>query len=158
MSRKHKVSKPAQSVSHHRQHQKRCKRNLSWLWIGMGALFIVLVGILLLNQKTKQSFEITPSQAFVKFQQGSFILDVRNRDEWDQFHIEGSTLIPLDQLQNRLSEIPGNRDIVVVCRSGRRSQSGVTILQQAGFSRISTLHGGLLAWTAAGYPVQTNTP
>lgn len=158
MSRKHKASKPAPPDSHRRQPQKGRKRNLSWLWISLGALLVALVGILILSSKATPSFEITPAHAYAKYQQGTFFLDVRSQDEWNQFHISGSTLIPLDQLQNRLSELPGNEDIVVVCRSGRRSQSGVTILQQAGFSRISSLSGGLQAWTAASYPVQGNAP
>jgi rhodanese-related sulfurtransferase len=157
MSRKHKASKLAPSDSHRRQSQKGRKRNLSWLWFSLGALLVALVGILLLSKATL-TFEITPAQAYSKYQQGIFFLDVRNQDEWDQFHISGSTLIPLDQLQNRLSELPREEDIIVVCRSGRRSQSGVTTLQQAGFSRVSSLSGGLQAWTTAGYPVQGNAP
>jgi rhodanese-related sulfurtransferase len=102
--------------------------------------------------------EITPAQAYAKYQQGAFFLDVRSQDEWNQFHIAGSTLIPLDELPNRLNELPRNQDIVVICLSGHRSQSGVAILQQAGFPRLSYLSGGLQAWTAAGYPVQGNAP
>jgi rhodanese-related sulfurtransferase len=149
----HESSEPTS----HRSHKPQ-KRNLAWLWISLGALLVVVVGILLLSSKATPSVEITPAQAFAKFQQGAFILDVRSQDEWNQFHIADSTLIPLDQLQNRLSELPKNQDIVVVCLSGHRSQSGVTILQQAGFAHVSCLSGGLQAWTAAGYPVQGNAP
>jgi rhodanese-related sulfurtransferase len=112
----------------------------------------------MLSSKATPSVEITPAQAYAKFQQGAFFLDVRSQDEWNQFHIAGSTLIPLDELQNRLNELPKNQDIVVVCLSGHRSQSGVTILQQAGFKQVSCLSGGLQAWTAAGYPVEGKAP
>ena len=91
-------------------------------------------------------------------QQGAFFLDVRSQAEWEQFHVAVSTLIPLDQLPNRLSELPKDKDIVVVCLSGHRSQSGVAILQQAGFTRVSYVSGGLQAWIAAGFPVQGTTP
>ena len=158
MSGKHHKSKQlsAEPASHRRH--KTHKRNLVWLWVSLAALLVAVVGILLLRPKTATSVEITPAQAYAKFQQGAFFLDVRSQDEWNQFHITGSTLIPLDQLPNRLSELPKDQDIVVVCLSGHRSQSGVTILQQAGFTRVSCLSGGLQAWTTAGYPVQGNAP
>jgi rhodanese-related sulfurtransferase len=141
-----------------RRKNKIHKRNLTWLWIGLGVLAVVAAGILLSGPKATPSVEITPAEAYAKIQQGAFFLDVRSQAEWDQFHIAGSTLIPLDQLQNRLSELPKDKDIVVVCLSGHRSLSGTAILQQAGFPRVSCLSGGLQAWTAAGYPVQGTPP
>jgi len=149
----HATSKPVS----HRKHKNQ-KRNLAWLWVSLGALFVALVGILLLSSKATPTVKITPAQAYAKFQEGAFFLDVRSQDDWNQFHIAGSTLIPLDQLQNRLSELPRDKDIVVVCLSGHRSQSGVTILQQAGFTHVSCLSGGLQAWVVAGYPVEGNAP
>ena len=154
MSRKRPKSKHASSE----RSQKRRKRNLAWLWVGLGVLVIVVVGIFLFSPKTAPSVEITPAQAYAKFQQGAFFLDVRSQDEWNQFHVAGSSLIPLDQLQNRLSELPRDKDIVVVCLSGHRSLSGTAILQQAGFTRVSCLSGGLQAWMAQNYPVVTPTP
>jgi len=158
MSRKHPKSKQGTpEPASHRRHKPH-KRSLAWLWVSLGALLVALVGILLLSSRTKPSVDISPAQAYAKYQQGAFFLDVRSQDEWDQFHITGSTPIPLDQLQNRLSELPKDQDIVVVCLSGHRSQSGVNILQQGGFKRVSCLSGGLQAWTLAGYPVQGNAP
>ena len=158
MSEKHlKSAKTSgEPASHHRN--KPHKRKLTWLWVSLAALLVAIGGILLLRPKAALSVEITPAQAYAKFQQGAFFLDVRSQEEWDQFHINGSTLIPLDQLHNRLGELPKDQDIVVVCLSGHRSQSGVTILQQAGFKQVSCLSGGLQAWTAAGYPVDGNAP
>ena len=158
MSKKRKTSKSVSSGSTSIRRHKTRKQNLTWLWIGLGALLVVVVGILVLSSKTAPSVEITPAQAYAKYQQGAFVLDVRSQDEWNQFHIAGSTLIPLDQLQNRLSELPNNKDIVVVCLSGHRSKSGVTILQQAGFTRVSCLSGGLQAWMDANYPVERGAP
>ena len=158
MSRKHPKSIHASSeLSSHRKNVIH-KRNLTWLWIGLGVLLIAFVGILLFAPKATPSVEITPAQAYAKYQQGAFFLDVRSQEEWDQFHITGSSLIPLDQLQSRLNELPKNKDIVVVCLSGHRSQSGTTILQQSGFKRVSCLTGGLQAWIAAGYPLQGKAP
>jgi rhodanese-related sulfurtransferase len=142
-----------------RKHQKRRanKRNLIWLWIGLGVLAVVVFGILLLRPQATSSVEITPAQAYAQFQQGAFFLDVRTQDEWNQAHIAGSKLIPLDELQNRLDELPRDRDMVVVCRSGVRSKEGVSILQKAGFTRVACMNGGILAWKAAGYPLESGS-
>ena len=157
MSRKHTQSKHVAESTAHRYH-KAHKRNLIWLWVGLGVLLVAVAGILLLSSKAAPSVEIPPAQAYAKYQQGAFFLDVRSQDEWNQFHIEGSTLIPLDQLQDRLSELPKNKDIVMVCLSGHRSQSGTAILQQAGFKHVSCLSGGLQAWMDANYPLERGTP
>jgi rhodanese-related sulfurtransferase len=167
MSIKHDKTNHAGSTSQHRH--KTHRRNLAWLWVSIGALLLVAVAILLMQPKAGPSagnfptqsiasVGIAPAQAYAKYQQGAFFLDVRSQDEWNQFHIKGSTLIPLDQLSNRLSEVPKDKDVVVVCLSGHRSQNGTTILQQAGFTNVSCLNGGLQAWAAAGYPVEGKAP
>jgi rhodanese-related sulfurtransferase len=159
MSRKHiKKSKqhPIHSVA--QRHQQTRKRNVTLVTIGVAALIIILAGIFIFLPKGAAAPEITPAQAYTKLQQGAFILDVRSQEEWDEFHIAGSTLIPLDQLADRVNEVPKDRDIVVVCRSGRRSQSGANILQNAGYTHVSSMSGGLNAWNAANYPVEGNAP
>ena len=169
MSRKHPESIQPSAAPASRRRQKTHKRNLAWLWVTIGALLLVAVAILLMQSKaapstgisptqSASSIEITPAQAYAKYQQGVFFLDVRTQDEWNKFHLKDSTLIPLDQLPNRLSELSKDKEIVVVCLSGHRAQSGVTTLQQAGFTQVSYLSGGLQAWTAAGYPVEGTAP
>ena len=97
--------------------------------------------------------EVSVADAFTKYQQGAFFLDVRTQEEWNEFHAPNSTLIPLDQLPARLSELPKGREIVVVCRSGNRSQQGRDILLNAGFTQVTSMAGGLTEWRAAGYPI-----
>ncbi len=142
MSRKHKRSNLASAKTAPHRRQKPKKQNLAWLWVSLGALLVAFIGILLLGPKATPSFGLTLAQVNTKLQQGAFVLDVRTQQEWDQFRILGSTLIPLDELPNRLDELPRDRDIVVVCQSGVRAQSGVATLEQAGFSRVSLLTGG----------------
>ncbi len=168
MPRKHtkSIQPSVKPVSHWRY--KTYRRNLTWLWVGLGALLVVMVGILLVRSQalqtagtssssTASSVEISPAQAYAKFLRGAFFLDVRTQEEYNQFHIKGSTLIPLDQLPNRLSELSKDKDIVVVCLSGHRSLSGSAILQQAGFTHVSCLSGGLQAWMDANYPIEKGT-
>lgn len=87
--------------------------------------------------------------------QGAFMLDVREPDEWAAGHIEGATLIPLGDLPNRLAEVPKDRTIVVVCRSGNRSATGRDILLDAGYKQATSMSGGMNDWVADGYPVVT---
>ncbi len=84
--------------------------------------------------------------------QGAFILDVRQPEEWNELHVPGATLIPLDQLPQRVNEVPKDKEIVVICRSGNRSQAGRDILLQAGYEKVTSVSGGILAWRNAGYP------
>ena len=83
----------------------------------------------------------------------AFILDVREPAEWNEFHMPDSTLIPLGQLASRVSEVPKDRPIVVICRSGSRSQVGRDMLLQAGWTNVASMDGGLTAWQAQGLPV-----
>jgi hypothetical protein len=53
-----------------------------------------------------QPREISAEQAYQKYQAGAFLLDVRTQEEWNEYHAPNTTLIPLDQLQARMSEIP----------------------------------------------------
>jgi rhodanese-related sulfurtransferase len=96
--------------------------------------------------------EISVAEAAAMREAGAFMLDVRQPEEWIEVHMPGSTLIPLDQLSARLSEVPRDREIVVVCRSGNRSQQGRDILLQAGFGQVTSMAGGLRQWAAAGLP------
>jgi len=101
---------------------------------------------------------INVDEAYQMYQDGVFFLDVRTPEEWNEFHAPNSTLIPLDQLQNRLDEVPNDQPIVVVCRSGNRSQQGRDILLEAGFSQVTSMSGGLNEWVASGYPSTNNEP
>ncbi len=101
--------------------------------------------------------EISVDQAYQMYQGGTFVLDVRTQEEWNEYHAPNTTLIPLDQLQSRLGELPKDRQIVVVCRSGNRSQQGRDILLSAGFQAAS-MAGGLKEWSAKGYPIEGTRP
>ncbi len=127
----------------------------------IGILLVVALIIFLILQSANQKnnkpnslpAEISVSEAYTKYQNGAFFLDVRTPEEWNQFHAPNSTLIPLDQLPSHLNEIPKDKEIVVVCRSGNRSAQGRDILLNAGFTQVTSMQGGLTEWQATGYPV-----
>ena len=95
---------------------------------------------------------VSVDEAYQMYEEGTFVLDVRTPEEWNEYHAPDTTLIPLDELQTRLNELPKDEPIVVICRSGNRSQAGRDILLGAGFNATST-NGGLNAWRDSGYPI-----
>ena len=136
----------------------------SWLWIGS---LLVLIAILSLGMSACSSAPtqvmanveslpatISIQEAHNLYEEGVFLLDVRTQEEWDDFHAPNTTLIPLDQLESRLGELPEGEPIVVVCRSGNRSQAGRDILLANGFEPTTSMEGGLNAWREAGYPIE----
>jgi rhodanese-related sulfurtransferase len=129
------------------------------IWGVAGLVLVTVVGYIawrLLTSNTQSyPLEITTAQAAEKRAQGALILDVRQPSEWVQFHIPGATLIPLGELPTRLSEVPKDRDIVVVCRTGHRSAQGRDILRKAGYTRVTSMAGGVTKWQADGLPITT---
>ena len=68
----------------------------------------------------------------------AILLDVRNPDEFEEFHIEGSLLIPVAELDARLDELPNDKNtiIIVFCRAGRRSAAAAVILTENGYTKV----------------------
>src|SRR3954447_6436311 len=85
---------------------------------------------------------------------GALLLDVREPDEWQVEHAPDAVLIPMGQVRERQTELPRDRRIVVVCRSGGRSSAATDSLRAWGYDAVN-LAGGMCAWAAAGLPVVT---
>jgi rhodanese-related sulfurtransferase len=100
-----------------------------------------------------QDIEVRQAQAMN--QHGALLLDVREPDEYAEIHAPHATLIPLGQLSARFNEIAAykNQPIAVMCRSGKRSAKAVQLLQDAGYSQVSNVSGGMMAWENAGLEV-----
>jgi adenylyltransferase/sulfurtransferase len=92
--------------------------------------------------------EITPRELKSRLDRGDdlFILDVREPHEFQICNLHGH-LIPLGELPRRVHELDSSHEIVVHCRSGKRSAEAVDFLQKAGFRKIQNLRGGILAWS-----------
>ena len=138
------------------QRNAKQKSNSNLLWIGLGVIVVVLIGAFLFrpgNSATaeKLPIEISVSEASSMRDAGAFILDVRQPEEWNESHIPGATLIPLGELASRVNEVPQDQEVVVVCRSGNRSQQGRDILLAAGFEQVTSMAGGVNEWKAAGF-------
>ena len=111
----------------------------------LGYAFIVRVSV---------SFQTVDMEADeVSKRQAEFhLLDVREDDEWAAGHIDGAQHIPLGELSARLGELPKERTIVAVCRSGGRSEAAVRGLRKLGYE-AENLDGGVNAWDRAKLPL-----
>ena len=128
-----------------------------WGWIVLAIALIAIAGTaIFMNSRPAAAAlppEITVARAAQERDQGAFVLDVRQPEEWVQLHIPGATLIPLGELPNRLSEVPKDSAVVVVCRTGNRSAQARDILKGAGFTNVTSMAGGVTGWQAQGLPI-----
>lgn len=84
--------------------------------------------------------------------EGGYVLDVRQPDEYREGHVPGAVLVPLGDVEARMDELPADRPLLVVCRSGGRSAAAVKTLRAAGYD-ATNVAGGTLAWIDAGHAV-----
>lgn len=82
------------------------------------------------------------------------LIDVRNPDEYEEARVPGAVLVPLGELQDRVAEVPDDRVVYLICRSGARSMRAAEFL--AGLDRnVVNVAGGTLAWIDSGRSVDS---
>jgi len=111
----------------------------------------------MMNRFGKLPFpEATPLEVAEKLKTSQpLVLDVREPWEYDEGHIAGSALVPLGQLPKHLSEIGSpDQEIIAVCRSGGRSGQATMFLMQSGYTNVTNMAGGMLAWEQSKLPVE----
>ena len=103
---------------------------------------------------------LAPDDAYnmVSKRDALYLLDVRTPGEFQQVRLEGAHLIPIDQLVNRLTELPKNRPILVYCAVGSRSAQVVNYLARQGYPEVYNLYGGIYSWAQKGYPILQGGP
>jgi rhodanese-related sulfurtransferase len=87
-------------------------------------------------------------------EKGVPLIDVRQPEEYEEFHVPGAVLIPLDELVERVDEVPAVDRVYVICKTGGRSAKAVEFLNRNGYDSVNVA-GGSLAWVEAGQPVAT---
>ena len=92
--------------------------------------------------------DITPEQLKKRIDAGEnlFVLDVRNPNEFAICRIPGTVLLPLPELPTRVGEVPKDREVIVHCKSGMRSQKAIEFLKGQGYTKLVNLTGGILGW------------
>ncbi|RKZ86422.1 MAG: rhodanese-like domain-containing protein [Gammaproteobacteria bacterium] len=124
--------------------------------------FIVLLLVTLFLSSCSSSDNANVTQISPKESAGliandfAVIIDVRSVAEWNNKHIPGATLIPLSDLKSRMGELEQYKDkqLIMQCAVGGRSSKAVEVLQEAGFSNVSNMNGGLVAWEKEGLPLE----
>jgi rhodanese-related sulfurtransferase len=122
------------------------------------AMFLVFGALLGCGGKGESFVSVSPSEAVKLLEDpNTFLLDVRTREEYAAEHLSKATLIPLQELEQRLAELPQNKDqaLLLYCRSGNRTISAASILANHGYKNIFNLKGGIKEWVQHAFPVET---
>jgi rhodanese-related sulfurtransferase len=96
--------------------------------------------------------EVSADDGHRMVEEGAMLLDVREADEWDAGHAPAAAWIPMGELSGRADELPRDRAIVAICRSGSRSRVVAEALRGAGYEAVN-LDGGMRAWAGEDLPV-----
>jgi len=96
--------------------------------------------------------EIEADDASEAVAEGAYLLDVREPDEWSAGHAPEAVHVPMGELGLRVAELPRDRRIVAICRSGQRSRVVAEALAAEGYDVVNTV-GGMRAWQAFGLDV-----
>jgi rhodanese-related sulfurtransferase len=96
--------------------------------------------------------EVTVLEASRLVGSGALLLDVREADEWAAGHAPEAVWIPMGDLQARVGELPAERQVVAICRSGARSYTVAQALLGAGYDAVN-VEGGMRAWSAEDLPI-----
>ncbi|CAN5869682.1 hypothetical protein BH24DEI2_BH24DEI2_00730 [soil metagenome] len=97
--------------------------------------------------------EIAAADAEKHLETGAVLVDVREQNEYTEIRIPGSLLMPLSVFAERFGELPKDKPLVMQCRSGARSAKAAEYLLANGYTDVTNLTGGILAWNEAGLPV-----
>lgn len=89
---------------------------------------------------------------------GALIIDVREPNEYAQIRARGAVLLPLGRLNGRVKDLPRDREILLMCRTGGRSANATQFLAANGFENVTNVNGGIVAWYQAGLPTTSGEP
>ncbi|NMP24450.1 rhodanese-like domain-containing protein [Sulfobacillus harzensis] len=97
--------------------------------------------------------DLTPDELQEKLISNPVVIDVRTTREFEAGHIAGAVSIPLGQESSAITRWPADADVVLICKTGHRSQAAAATLLRQGFRQVSHLKGGMDAWRRASKPV-----
>lgn len=94
------------------------------------------------------------AKALIASKSNLFLLDVRTPEEYRQVHLKGARLIPLNELEKRVKEVPRNKPILVYCAVGARSLQAARYLSALGYRQVYQISDGIVGWYTKGFPVE----
>jgi sulfur-carrier protein adenylyltransferase/sulfurtransferase len=103
-----------------------------------------------------REIDVADARQLLDSAEAPVLVDVRERNEWNQGHIPGAVLIPLGELESRIAEAAPDRSrpVILYCASGRRSAVGAQRLEELGYDEAVNVAGGFNRWAELGYPSQ----
>lgn len=122
----------------------------------LSGMWLVTVAALFFHLQRKSARAVGPQQAVALINKSDgVVVDVRDKKEFDGGHIVDSINIPLAKLSQRMTELNKHKEkpVVVVCKMGQHSGEACKTLQQAGYSQVFKLAGGLTEWKAQSLPL-----
>jgi len=155
--KKNKISKKKAAQA---QAIKKAQLQRAIAFIAVAITFAIVAFLSLSNSATPPAAvsnglpaDITTAMGYQKVEEGAFLLDVRTQEEWEEYHIDGATMIVLDQLESRVSEVPFDQEVIIICNSGNRSVVARDILLASGHPSVTSISAGIQGWMKAGYDV-----
>lgn len=117
---------------------------------------VVLVALILVGCGPKDDQLVNAKAAFERQASGELLLDIRELDEYKEYHIPGSISIPYGRLKSRMAELESykGKTIMVIDHSGLRAPRAWEQLKKAGYAQVRIVKGGILEWQAAGLPLE----
>ncbi|MBI2300265.1 MAG: molybdopterin-synthase adenylyltransferase MoeB [Armatimonadetes bacterium] len=102
-----------------------------------------------LSREEARGLEMSVGELAARLATGDevYLLDVRERWEWDLCRLSGAVLVPMSELEARLPELPADRPVVAYCHAGVRSLRAAARLREAGYPDVKSLRGGIDAWS-----------
>ncbi len=160
---------------------KRIAKVAAWVLVGLAVLAGAAVGMstwrdqAMLSAQAHATPQVPPGAAAVssltdlalppeinvatanllRGRQDVLFVDVRSAAEFEMGHVPEARNIPASELVQRLSELPRDQAIILLCRSGRRSGAAAEVLRSEGFRNVYNVIGGLRAWQKAGLPAES---
>lgn len=103
---------------------------------------------------TSPTTQLEPKKAQQLLATNAVLIDVRNPDEVaeEAYNVPNKLNIPLSELEARLAEVPKDKQVVVACQRGGRSQKAFDLLAKLGYHNVANLEGGMEAWKGQGLP------
>ncbi|PLY02620.1 MAG: rhodanese-like domain-containing protein [Desulfuromonas sp.] len=113
---------------------------------------LLSAGLFSVAEAAVQNLSADQAAQLLKGRSDIFLLDVRTPGEYLQTRLAGARLIPIDQLQRRIAEVPKG-PVLVYCAVGSRSSAVADYLLRLGYPEVYNLYGGIWAWQLRGLPV-----
>lgn len=100
--------------------------------------------------------EVCPTSTQELIQRGYLLLDIRENNEVEQlsFDVPRIVHIPMSELEDRITELPKNEKVIVVCTTGERSRRVVSFLQYHGYTNYINMKKGIEKWVQKGFPTK----